>query len=350
MGASPSVLPELVATELAKPADGSDIEGEAALRAEVQRLRALIASEAAVAAAGAVNSAFVFIKPHACNSAVIDAVKAALGEHPAGFTITAESDLAAKKIDAERLIDNHYGAIAAKAVKLQPSELSVPAKGLQLFEEKYGLTWASALEQGLVFNAKDAMDKLGCADGAALELKWRAVSALKFGGGFYTAKIDDIWVMNGFYISMRSLYCTPPAAIHTLCVEWPAAKLSWGDFRATVLGATDPSTASEGSLRRTLFDRWAEFGLASEPNTGLNGVHGSASPFEALAERLNWCGATVESDAFGKGLLSAGVPKATIEAWTQDPQATLDGETGSLFDHLEDQNAADVLAAARRIA
>ena len=349
MGASPSIA-DRVANELAKPADGSDIEGEAALLAEVQRLRALIASEAAVATAGAINSAFLFVKPHAANNIVIDHVKAALSAHPAGFKITAESGLTAERIDADLLIDNHYGAIAAKAVKLQPSELSVPAKGLAAFEAKYGLTWASALEQNLVFNAKDAMVKLGCADGAELELKWRAVSALKFGGGFYTAKIDDIFVMNGFYVQMRSLYCTPPAAIHTLCVEWPAAKLSWGDFRATVLGATDPSTAVEGSLRRTLFDRWAEFGLASEPNTGLNGVHGSASPFEAMAERMNWCGATVESDAFGKGLLAAGVTKTTIEAWTQDPQATLDGETGSLFDHLEDQNAADVLAAARRIA
>jgi hypothetical protein len=35
-------------------------------------------------------------------------------------------------------------------------------------------------------------------------------------------------------------------------------------------------------------------------------MHASASPFEALAERLNWCDATIETDAYGKGLLAAG--------------------------------------------
>jgi hypothetical protein len=47
-------------------------------------------------------------------------------------------------------------------------------------------------------------------------------------------------------------------------------------------------------------------GLAASPDTGDNGVHASASPFEALAERMNWLGATVETDLFGKALLDAG--------------------------------------------
>lgn len=31
-----------------------------------------------------------------------------------------------------------------------------------------------------------------------------------------------------------------------------------------------------------------------------NGVHASASPFEGLAERMNWLEQPMESDAFGK--------------------------------------------------
>ena len=55
-----------------------------------------------------------------------------------------------------------------------------------------------------------------------------------------------------------------------------------------VLGATDPSTASEGSVRRAIFDKWEELGLAKQPSTGENGVHASASPLEGLFERMNW--------------------------------------------------------------
>jgi hypothetical protein len=50
------------------------------------------------------------------------------------------------------------------------------------------------------------------------------------------------------------------------------------------------------------------------------GVHASASPFEAMAERINWTGATLESDGYGKAMLAAGIPRATVEAWTEDPQ------------------------------
>lgn len=57
-----------------------------------------------------------------------------------------------------------------------------------------------------------------------------------------------------------------------------------------VLGSTDPVIAAEGSLRKSIFTDWKKMGLASEPNVGDNGVHASASPFEALCERLNWVG------------------------------------------------------------
>lgn len=53
---------------------------------------------------------------------------------------------------------------------------------------------------------------------------------------------------------------------------------------------------------------------------GDNGVHASASPFEALAERMNWVGAKLEEDAFGAAMIKAGIPVDTIMAWTKDPQ------------------------------
>jgi hypothetical protein len=73
-------------------------------------------------------------------------------------------------------------------------------------------------------------------------------------------------------------------------------------------------------------------------------VHASASPFEGLAERTNWLGVAIADDPFGKVLLAAGIPEATIKKWSSDPQVTYDAETakstgkpkGSIFDALED--------------
>ena len=59
-------------------------------------------------------------------------------------------------------------------------------------------------------------------------------------------------------------------------------------FVRQVLGPTDPAKAPEGSLRGMMNAQWEALGLAAAPNTTDNGVHASASPFEGLAERMNW--------------------------------------------------------------
>ena len=60
------------------------------------------------------------------------------------------------------------------------------------------------------------------------------------------------------------------------------------DFRGQLLGPTDPAEAPASSLRGKIAAQWEALGLAAAPDVGDNGVHASASPFEALAERLNW--------------------------------------------------------------
>mmetsp|Transcript_8393 Transcript_8393/g.20747 ORF Transcript_8393/g.20747 Transcript_8393/m.20747 type:complete len:162 (+) Transcript_8393:790-1275(+) len=97
-----------------------------------------------------------------------------------------------------------------------------------------------------------------------------------------------------------------------------------------------------------------KLGLGSKPNTGDNGVHASASPFEALAERNNWLGKSVEDDAYGKGLLAAGVPLEVIAKWSGDCQVSVQGETKegktmSVFDTLEDLDADSVLSKVSKI-
>lgn len=111
---------------------------------------------------------------------------------------------------------------------------------------------------------------------------------------------------------------------------------------------------AKGSIRRTILDNYKALGLKSKPNTGDNGVHASASPFEGLAERVNWLGKKVEEDSFGKGLLAKGVPVETIKKWSEDAQVSVvgeteDGKTMSVFDTLEDLDADISLAKVSKI-
>ena len=221
----------------------------------------------------------------------------------------------------------------------------------------FGESWDSVIAANKVYNAKDAAEKLGL-DAAGINKEWskltRGKDLIKFGGGFYCGKVGDIYVMNGFYMSMRSAYCDAGEKIKWYTVSWPTDSLSWESFRGDVLGATDPSSAPKGSIRRTILDSYKQLGLKSKPNTGDNGVHASASPFEGLAERCNWLGVKVEEDDFAKGLMAAGVSEETIAKWSTDSQVSVEGETAagktmSVFDTLEDLDADIVLSKVPKI-
>lgn len=64
--------------------------------------------------------------------------------------------------------------------------------------------------------------------------------------GFYCGKVGDIYVMNGFYMSMRADYCNKGEKIKWYTVSWPTDSLAWESFRGDILGSTDPSTAPKG--------------------------------------------------------------------------------------------------------
>ena len=162
---------------------------------------------------------------------------------------------------------------------------------------------------------------------------------------FYCGLVEGLYVFNGFFMSMRAKFVTPGTSIYYYVVEWDATATPWADFRGQVLGPTDPKDAPATSLRGLIYSQWEALGLAEVPNVGDNGVHASASPFEAMAERMNWIGTPLADDPFGAALLAAAVPEAYISAGTVDPQVALPGGLkGSLFDALEDLDTDECLA------
>jgi len=283
----------------------------------------------------------VFIKPHAVTPACQALVYGYFAG--AGFSVTREGELTSEVIDEKKLIDQHYYAIASKATLLKPAELNVPA---DKFEDKFKISWEDAKSKNLVFNALDACSELKV-DGSGLEKLWREIpkdNLIKFGGGFYCGKLaahgreQPMYVFNGFFMGLRGGFTAPGKKIHYYVVEWDANKVSWKDFRGEMLGQTNPAESPSSSLRGIINARWQELGLTSAPNTGDNGVHASASPFEAMAERNNWLGVPLEEDHFGAKLQSAGISIDWIKAGCVDPQVKqgASGKMGSLFDAVED--------------
>jgi len=133
------------------------------------------------------------------------------------------------------------------------------------------------------------------------------------------------------------------ASIYYFTCEWKAKDLSWADFRGKVLGPTDPADAPKDSLRGGALADWKNLGLEAEPNVGENCIHASASPFEGLAERMNWLGYKADRDNFGKALLEAGVRAKSIKDWCQDPVVSYGDKmkptTKSIWDSIEDMDA-----------
>ena len=300
--------------------------------------------ELEIASASGRSAAFVFIKPHAVTGSVKDLVSKRFASE--NISVISEGTITAEQIDQDMLIDTHYGAIAAKAMKQKPADLTVQQKAQDEFQKAFGLSWKDALEQGLVYNLVDGAAKLGLSMselGSEYDKLKKGETMLKFGGGFYCGKVKDVFVINGFYASMREQFTKPGTSIYYYQVEWNPARLSWADFRGKVLGGTDPKTAFPTSLRHSVFKGWKGLGLETEPNTGNNAVHASASPFEALAERANWLGMPLETDRYGRAMLASGVPLATIQAWCDDPAVPFEGKKQSLFDLLEDLDSRECL-------
>lgn len=291
------------------------------------------------------NSAFVFIKPHAVTDKVQELVRAQLAK--SGIIVKQSNRIAAEDIDKKGLIDKHYGAIASRAYLQQPTELVVQQSAKDEFKNLFGLAWEDALSSGQVFNAKGAAEKLGV-EPLEISNKFdklkRGENQIKFGGGFYVGKVDDIYVVNGFYTRMRAKFTTPGKCIQFFEVVWDPEELPWKKFRAEIIGATNPAEAAAGSIRRLIYEQWESLGLEAQPDTGDNSVHASASPFEGLAERANWLDLDIAQDAFGKAMIGAGVSKETIIQWSQDPPVEFEGKKQSLFDLLEDIDSSDCIS------
>jgi len=275
------------------------------------------------------NVALVFVKPHACNEAMVQFVKEELVKKK--LVILGETPLGAEAIVEGDFVDRHYAGICGAAMKSGAAELSVADDKKAAFAEKFaaaleGKSYDDAVGAGLVLNCVEAMAKLGGDEPMSakdLFAKWNLAEAqgAKLAPGTYVRLVeggeadDDgnvsppVFVVNGFYPAMREKYVEEDAGVHLFVVGFKPDDLSWASFRSDVIGATNPASAADGSIRALAKAKFGELGLKEEPNNTDNCVHASAGPLEAIKERSVWLGWTLQQDPTGHKMLEACLDK-----------------------------------------
>jgi hypothetical protein len=76
-----------------------------------------------------------------------------------------------------------------------------------------------------------------------------------------------------------------------------------------------------------------------------NGVHASASAFEAMVERSVWLKSMIERDVFWLQLIELGMTPDIIEDWTTN--VSVMGK--SVFDHMNDRGSFECIDTARHL-
>ena len=290
------------------------------------------------------NTAFVFVKPHAVNDKVVGLAKDYL--EGKGCRISREGVLTADVIRERGIIDDHYAALAANAVKLKPSELQVSDKNKDAFKEAFGKEWAAAASDGAtVLNLSDFRAKFPAMSVLEIEKRWRAGKTVKLAPGTYVSLLDEegVMVVNGFYGSMREKFVAPGVEVAWMVAEFDEKDIPWSKFRTDIIGATDPTAAAEGSLRRKIMEEWQALGLAFQPSTADNSVHASAGPVEGMRERSIWLSTAVEDDSFGKQMLAAGVSPELISKLCANAVIQVGDKTGPAFDVFEEYDSSAAL-------
>mmetsp|Transcript_14128 Transcript_14128/g.34545 ORF Transcript_14128/g.34545 Transcript_14128/m.34545 type:complete len:301 (+) Transcript_14128:336-1238(+) len=297
------------------------------------------------------NTALVFLKPHAVNEKVDKFAREHLAEKK--VKVVNDGVLSSEEIKSAGMIDTHYAALAASAVKTLPANLGISAAKKDEFKEKFGVGWDEAAGDGALLNLAQFQSKFPAMKVADIEAKWRAGPTMKLAPGNYVSQLTEekAYVINGFYGSMREKFIAPGVQVQWYLVEFDPSEVPWKAFRGSVIGATDPTAAEDGSLRSKILKSWKDLELAFEPSTADNGVHASAGPIEGLKERMTWLGVKAEDDPFGKALAGKGVTGQLLAKMLDNEIVELPGgEKGPCFDVTEDMDSSTVLDLAEKMA
>jgi hypothetical protein len=297
------------------------------------------------------NRSLLYLKPHANRKQSRDFVLKYLKNRK--FKVLCEGSLFG--VELCDTFDVQYTEISKKAVELEPHECSLSSTNMMEFEKKFKIAWSVAVRKKLVQNSRSCCELLDISPHVLLEAWLESVSSgkmVKLGRGFYCCLIDTIpnkpavFCINGFFAAMRAEYLAANASVSYFLVEWDNAAMSWDDFRKKVIGSSNPALAHPESLRSVMSTEWEGLGLAGPLDMMRNGLHASASAFEAMVERSLWLGVPLQKDKhFGARLVSSGVPVIVAKEWSVNPLV----RGKFVFDHMESQGSSQCLDIAKSL-
>lgn len=297
-----------------------------------------------------INQALAFIKPHVVqNGKVVALIEDFFDD--AGIAMVARRTWSAAEMRASGVVDRHYAANARTGTCLDAARLPVDEAARSEFAAIFELRWETALKSGCVVSGQVAQEHLGI---SAEELNglWANYGAHKIAGGIYVSYFTDekLYVLNGFYPSMREIFTAEGASILVLLLDFSPEQLSWKRFRDEIIGITNPAAADEASIRGLLFDQQKKLGITVTYRENV--IHASASAFEALGEKALWMPELpLSRDPLWQALEGSGLTFERLRTWREEnPLVTLDGHTATLLDLLENLDTAPTAEKLRQLA
>ena len=296
------------------------------------------------------NHCVVFLKPEVLAihdgvrvEAILELVLSSLRAH--GVKTGAVRALNGPYLGRHRIMEAHYGVIN-RVSRMGDAALSQPTRK-KLIAECQDL-------QPRILGAHQFLEKFPDVSAFALNMIADTLGTKKVASGKYYIVVEvsgeRIVILNPFH-PYQLLHFTPPGRTIVVFECW--TNTSWHILRQQMTGATNPSQAAVGSIRRTLLDSQSEFGLR-EVRTATNGVHCSAGPLEAMVEycrffsdHANKASIKMGETPFGHTLGRHGLSEKEIAKLAKNPLLGKRGDATYAFNLTEEKNsevAAELLA------
>lgn len=299
------------------------------------------------------NHFVLFLKPEVLSAAdgvhvegVLELVLSSLHEY--AVKTSAVRVLNGPYLRRSRIMEAHYGVIN-RASALGEAALSPPTRKKLAAE-------CPGTEQ--ILGAHQFLERFPEVSAFALNLVADTVGTKKIASGKYYCVVNVGWqrivVLNPFHPQQLLHYTQPGRAIVVLeC--W--TNTDWAVLRHEMTGATDPTRATRGSIRRVLLDKKSKLGLV-DVSTSNNGVHCSAGPLEAMVEYSRFFSdhakdqlIKLSTTPFGHLLAHDGLGEKEIVSLARNPLLGKAADATYAFNLTEEKNsevAAQLLAQRRR--
>jgi nucleoside diphosphate kinase len=283
------------------------------------------------------NQFLFFLKPEATTANVEYILKLSLGVLAnAGVKFGAVRVVGGPYLDKHNIMVEHYGVIS-KISKEGYEIISDAAK--EKLQKDFG---EDVKAVGLPVGGHQWLAKNPEFNPLSLTTINDNVGTTRLAGGTYLCKFKVLGkvqlVLNPFHAYQLVPFVSKGNA---LIVFECQSTMSWAELRSKLCGATNPEKADEGSIRAELLKNKEATGMIAV-NMSSNGVHMSAGPLEGLVELQRFFSegntrTELKSLSFGAYLSSQGFSDEQINKLAQNPNATVEGKTESVFDMTEEK-------------